>query len=128
MFRDETDGFAIRLPDGVNSEAPITLNLSDMASAKGGPFAGDDQNEAVVPVSMNVISSKLNPGHPSRDLGTGRSEASVSLAGGSGTTGSRTALSQAATTLISSRNLKDLFNMIWSARGFRRKYSRECPF
>jgi serine/threonine protein kinase len=128
MFRDETDGFAIRLPDGVNSEAPITLNLSDMASAKGGPFAGDDQNEAVVPVSMNVISSKLNPGYPSRDLGTGRSEASVSLAGGSGTTGSRTALSQAATTLISSRNLKDLFNMIWSARGFRRKYSRECPF
>jgi serine/threonine protein kinase len=119
MFRDETDSFAIRLPDGATA-APVTLNLSDIAGGKTGPFA--DQEEAAELDARNGGKSFGS----NRDVGN-RSEASVSIAGGSGTTGSRTALSQAATNLIKG-NLKDLFNMIWSARGFRRKYSRECPF
>lgn len=135
MFRDETDSFAIRLPEGA-TEAPFTLNLSDIA-VREGPFAGLTQDPAAV--------ENGSSGHGRAERGPSESgsrakrpsafcalsEASLSHVAGSETnltSGSRTALSQAATNLIKNGNLRELFNMIWSARGFRRKFSRECPF
>jgi hypothetical protein len=122
MFRDETDGFAIRLPDGVKDQVSQRyLNLSDIAKDTQGPFADEEE-----------VASARSRGNGAGSLSHARieshSEAGLSLGAGSETTGSRTAASTAATNLMTNQGLKDLFRMIWSARGFRRKYSRECPF
>jgi serine/threonine protein kinase len=128
MFRDETDGFAIRLPEGTGhgffEKAQLTLNMSDIAAGMT-----DNPNEA--PSEHDEVASSRSrgngPGIQVRHI-EARSETSVSLVAGSETTGSRTAASTAATNLMTNQGLKELFRMIWSARGFRRKYSRECHF
>jgi hypothetical protein len=128
MFRDETDGFAIRLPEGVIDKT-LTINLSEiaegMSGTRTGPFADGE-----MPGSGQGGSggSRVNiPGPLQQSRIDGQSEASMSRLG-SETTCSRTAPSTAATHLMTNQGLKDLFRMIWSARGFRRKYSRECHF
>jgi hypothetical protein len=117
MFRDDDAAFAIRLEGANSAKTPITLNLSEFAEGRpvGGPLqetADDDKAEST----------------RSRGPVAVPSEASMSIVAGSETTGSRTAASTVITNLMTNQGLKDLFNMIWSARGLRKKYSRECPF
>ena len=166
MFRDDTDGFAIRLNSNEGNSAScvptqLTFNLSDIVeegaengsrlSAKqspskqpSAPFAEGNDTEVGGSALMTRDSSRSGTGGQSGFLRSSQdpfgyanmyghtryeaSEASASLVNGSETTGSRTGASTAATNLMTSQSLKDLFNMIWSARGFRRKYARECPF